>query len=373
MQYSKHIHNENGQRSAFESGELFMREIINFLRNLRYKFLFHEMPPSRLPGDWKFEYVEIEITGRCNLSCTYCVLNNPTYRKSFSKDIDFDGLMNLLPQLKGKTYNLLLWGVGEPLLYENLDQVINVAKKYVPRVCLTSNGILLNRTMADKLAKSELYQLNISLDGPDSESNEMRKVDSEKILDNLEYFSRISRTRIDFWTVVAPGNLKKLPELACLKERIPTLHNLHFQMLIDYRSNNNNDRLATIEDRKITPRELSEMKKKVFESCKKYGLVTDVEELNLERIPKAHCNMPFYTLNINHKGYLTPCCMMFNFSLENALEMNLNNSINGPNMREFREEIKKGHYLPICERACKYKSNNPKKEWVERTEHYRRM
>jgi MoaA/NifB/PqqE/SkfB family radical SAM enzyme len=350
-----------------------MREIIKFLRNLKCKLPFSEMQSPKSPGGWKFKYVEIEVTGRCNLSCTYCLRNNPTYRKSFSEDIDFDGLMKLLPQLKDKTHELYLWGVGEPLLYDKLDQVIKVAKKYVPRVCVTSNGILLSQTIADKLAKSELDQLNISLDGTDSESNELRKIDSEKVLDNLEYFSRISRARIDFWTVITMKNLFKLPELARLKKRIPTLHKLHFQMFVDFLTNGNHDLIETTRDVTINPQELSDIKAEVLRSCNKYGLVTDIEELNLESTPAAFCILPFNTLNINHKGHVAPCCMMFDLSLDNVFEMGFNQAMAGPQIKEFREEIQKGHYLPMCERACKYKCRNPKKEWVERTEYYRQL
>jgi len=350
-----------------------MREIIKFLRNLPCKLLVKETRSLKSSAGWKFKYVEIEVTGRCNLRCSYCLRANPEYRKNFSNDIDFHGLMNLLPQLKDKTHELFLWGVGEPLLYENLDQVIKVAKKYVPRVCVTSNGILLTQPVADRLAKSELDQLNISLDGADSDSNELRNIDIEKVLDNLAYFSRVSRTRIDFWTVVTRKNLKKLPELARLKERIPTLHKLHFQMFVDFLTSDNHDPRDAIGDLSIAPRELSDMKTDVIRVCKKYGLDTDVEELKLEGTPGAYCVLPFNTLNINHKGYVTPCCMMFDLSLDNVFEMGFHKAITGPRITEFREEIQKGHYLPLCERACRYKCRNPKKEWVERTEYYRQL
>jgi len=82
-----------------------------------------------------------------------------TYRK----------LLPAFPQLS----SVNLSGIGEPLLHENIFEMIRLAKKHLPqqgRLSFTTNAIMINKAMAENLVSSGLDDMVVSVDGATSET-----------------------------------------------------------------------------------------------------------------------------------------------------------------------------------------------------------
>ncbi len=113
-----------------------------------------------LPG---FDWMQIEITTRCNASCYYCP--RTTYRNSWdNRDLSLDNFKKLLPVM-ASTKMVHLQGWGEPFLHPHFFEMIALAKKTGCKVGTTTNGMLLNRRRIDQLVKSGIDHVAFSLTG----------------------------------------------------------------------------------------------------------------------------------------------------------------------------------------------------------------
>ncbi len=111
------------------------------------------------PLDW----MQIEVTTRCNASCLYCP--RTTYRHSWdSRDLSLENFKTLLPVM-ADTKMIHLQGWGEPFLHPHLFEMIALAKKAGCKVGTTTNGMLLDRDIIGRLVQSGMDHVAFSLTG----------------------------------------------------------------------------------------------------------------------------------------------------------------------------------------------------------------
>ena len=114
------------------------------------------MPPGKL---------YLETTTRCNLQCGMCIKQAPG---NTIGDRDFDpGLFPRLRSTFTSLNGLVLNGIGEPLLYPHLDDIITQAAALMPAeswIGFQSNGMLLTEQRAQQLFGAGLSRLCISVD-----------------------------------------------------------------------------------------------------------------------------------------------------------------------------------------------------------------
>jgi radical SAM protein with 4Fe4S-binding SPASM domain len=106
----------------------------------------------------KFKKIYIEITNRCNLSCSFCATS--LRPKAFMAPTNFQ---QLLQRITGYTDYLSLHVLGEPLLHPDLSQFLDLCHHHGLSVNLSTNGTLLAQNRAMLLSKPAVRQLNISL------------------------------------------------------------------------------------------------------------------------------------------------------------------------------------------------------------------
>ena len=107
------------------------------------------------------DFVSFDVTSECNLRCIHCYNNSGNHHN----DMDKDSLINVAKQIRElKPYNVCICG-GEPLLQENLFDIIDELKKSEVNVTMVSNGLLMTDDMCKKLIDHGIYGMQISLDG----------------------------------------------------------------------------------------------------------------------------------------------------------------------------------------------------------------
>jgi MoaA/NifB/PqqE/SkfB family radical SAM enzyme len=75
---------------------------------------------------------------------------------------------------------------GEPLANPYFSQLLDLADKYRMETSLATNGVLLDRYL-DRILKSNLNQMNISIDGLDSTHDRIRGIKGsfKKVMDDI--------------------------------------------------------------------------------------------------------------------------------------------------------------------------------------------
>ena len=114
--------------------------------------------------------IYVELTTRCNLHCKMCV-KNMAGSCIPEEDMPIAVFDRLLPSL-AHADNLVLNGIGEPLLHPNLLEIIRSARLRLPAAAsigFQSNGFLLDKKFSRELIEAGLNTLCLSVDDmPDS-------------------------------------------------------------------------------------------------------------------------------------------------------------------------------------------------------------
>ena len=106
-----------------------------------------------------------EITPRCNMNCKHCLFYQNT-KKGISKELSTEEVYKIIDNVsKDKNISAIWLSGGEPLLRKDIVEVCKYisSKSIVPS--LSTNGILLNDDLIDKLYYAGVNYIHLSLDG----------------------------------------------------------------------------------------------------------------------------------------------------------------------------------------------------------------
>jgi len=139
------------------------------------------------PLDW----IQIEVTTHCNGSCTYCPHTLMRNRWA-NKHMPLELFRELVPFLR-HTDLVYLQGWGEPLLNEDLFEMVRICKDQGKRVGFTTNGTLLTESTLRTLVDLRLDMVGVSLAGTTARThNRIRKgTDFNEVISRLEGLRRI--------------------------------------------------------------------------------------------------------------------------------------------------------------------------------------
>ena len=128
----------------------------------------------------KYKKIYVEITNRCNLSCSFCSKVEKPLR-----NMSIDEFKCIIEKIKDYTDTIYLHVKGEPLVHPNLIDFLNIADEYNIKVNLTTNGTLFPN-LVDKLKECKsLKKINFSLHSENNKENYLEEIFSsvEKLQD----------------------------------------------------------------------------------------------------------------------------------------------------------------------------------------------
>ncbi|MBO7703075.1 MAG: radical SAM protein, partial [Solobacterium sp.] len=120
----------------------------------------------------------IEITNRCNLSCSFCSFHKRPFR-----DMDVQEFSHVLDEVKPITDYIYLHVQGEPLLHPQFETLMTIADEKQMQVQLVTNGTLLNQ-YPDLFEHHSLRRLSVSMQSVSYQR-------SENIEDYLDVLERL--------------------------------------------------------------------------------------------------------------------------------------------------------------------------------------
>ena len=112
---------------------------------------------ARMLGETRPLFCQISVTNRCNANCRYC-----NYRFRYPEEMTTQELLSVIDELAALgTRRISLWG-GEPLLRDDIGEIVSHIKSKGIHCAMNSNGYLVPEKR-DVLAM--LNQFALSLDG----------------------------------------------------------------------------------------------------------------------------------------------------------------------------------------------------------------
>lgn len=181
----------------------------------------------------------VEITNRCNSRCETCVRTFET--REPVRDLRLDELRSLVEQVP-MLRRIVLHGIGEPLLNEDLPDMIAYLKGSAnpPHVLFNSNAILLTPGRQQSLIDLRLDEFRVSIDAANRALYaRIRGVDAfDQVRENIQTFARRIRNaghgpRLSLWFTALHNNLAELPELVRLAHRLG-VGEVYVQRLVYY-------------------------------------------------------------------------------------------------------------------------------------------
>lgn len=142
-------------------------------------------------------HINLGTINRCNLSCNFCFFFASSYKKTHTTDF-FKEYRELDSKIVHDVFDYAakhgsmvdLVGPCEMLLDKRVPDFIRYAKDVGVRwVSMTTNGLLLDKEMAQRIIDSGLDSLSISIDAATEQTyKENRGGNFKKLVKNVEYF-----------------------------------------------------------------------------------------------------------------------------------------------------------------------------------------
>jgi spiro-SPASM protein len=156
-------------------------------------------------------YVEVELTGRCDLDCIFC------YRKYLKKthgDMELPVYLRILQDMRAFNlpYGVCLGGSGEPLMHGNFYEIMDMtlAEKNVKTLVVETNGLLADANFADYCGKDGAGKIRVivNVNGMDGETyGALHGADHfRKVLSNVESLKRAMGERDSLYVQVMKIN-----------------------------------------------------------------------------------------------------------------------------------------------------------------------
>lgn len=196
--------------------------------------------------------VMLSVTNRCNGRCRYCDI--PRRRQDELSPAQTQRLLDEMA--RAGTRRLGLWG-GEPLLRDDIGDIIRRAKHHGMYVTLDTNGYLLEERLADL---EGLDHVIVALDGPEHAHDANRgKGTFAKAMRAIE--AALPRLKVWTITVLTRNNLGETEYVVRTGERmgfVPTFQILHHN---DVLGRGHEDLMPSNEDYRAAIRKLRALKR----------------------------------------------------------------------------------------------------------------
>lgn len=273
----------------------------------------------------KYKKIYIEITNICNLSCSFCSLDN---RKKES--VSLEKIEELLKKINDYTDYVYLHVKGEPLLHPELRKILDLCQKYNKQVNITTNGTLL-KERKEILIHDAVRQINVSLHSENQKENYL-----EEILDTIDYLKE-KIIVLRFWTI-KDGTMNK--ESTKIVEKIKTHYNLSTKVVEKIKN-----------DKHIKIRE------NLYIDKAEEFIWPDIN--NEYYNENGTCYALKDQLAILVDGSVVPCCLDSNniINLGNIYKQNLDEIVTSTRYKKMKESFIKHQAIEELCRHCSFKDS----------------
>jgi len=280
-----------------------------------------------------YRRVYIEITNLCNLSCSFCPIDQRT-----TKVMSLDDYSRIISDVAPITDQVCLHLMGEPLAHPQFREIIKVSDNNHAKIQLTTNGLLLKRHMKTILGSQSIVQVNISLQS--YLDNNPHKPFEEYLDQMLEFVTTIEKEREDIYINFRLWNIDSDQNYA-ENEKVFK----HLEEKLEVRINRNID---------VAHRKSKKLRSKIYLH---FDSRFEWPRLDLPfQGKKGRCNGLKDHFAIHSDGSVSPCCLDDQkiINLGNCFEESIDNILKSERAMAIKEGFENGNLIEELCQKCSY-------------------
>jgi MoaA/NifB/PqqE/SkfB family radical SAM enzyme len=285
----------------------------NLSRELHYQYRCLRLSWGFLAS--RFVHCNLQVTYRCNFKCQICDFWKETHDPA--TELSLDDIRVIGRKLNRLGTLIISLAGGEPLIREDLYDVITILNQANHFPVLITNGWFVNETVAKDILKAGLQEISVSVDYRDPERHDAQRGCEgawERAIRALELLNRYRpdrRNRVHMITVLMDDNLEDIEPL------IQLARDLGVTYMVNLYSWNRGTKARRLPDQKVTAHLLGlKAKYPEFVTLTTY----------LERFDQAvatggigDCQAGRVLMNIDNRGNVSRCTEMLDRPVGNIL------------------------------------------------------
>lgn len=157
----------------------------------KIKTVYSYYANKHVPGTYP-SHIGMELTNHCDLKCVMCPQPNQTRDLGLMK---FELFKKVVDEVRGRSEFMYLHGMGESLLHPKFFEMADYAHKAGLKTQLSTNMSFLNEERSEKLVKSDIDFIIMSMDGATKETYESIRIggDFDRNLKQAKHFLQLKR------------------------------------------------------------------------------------------------------------------------------------------------------------------------------------
>ena len=191
-----------------------------------------------LPLDYPLGIQLYIVRGICNLKCEFCS-QSIAKEPATAQFMPFELFEEFILQLQANHWTvkqIMINGIGEPLLHPDICRMIKAAKqaKICESITVITNGVRLNKKMVDDLIEAGIDSIRISVNGlsdADYKKYTSTEINFTKFVMNLRYLYSASRNHAKIYIKIMDYMLQDDKQHQLLYD---TFHNISDELNVEH-------------------------------------------------------------------------------------------------------------------------------------------
>lgn len=305
-----------------------------------------------------------EITRKCELSCKHCRAS--AINKNYDGEFTTEEAFKTIDSIASKYPTLLILTGGEPMMRNDIREIIRHASSKKIRVVMATCGINLNSESLKSLRDDGLSRISLSLDGCNAKTHDLFRGRNGAFFEIVNCAESAKSAGLDFQinTTVTTENVRVISQINDIANELgAVVHDLFLLVPTGKASILKNIELDSIQyeqtlkwiaeevvtgNRKMRVTCAPQYARVFRQTCKKYKMENSFDR---QLVPNG-CLAGNGFIFISHTGYLQPCGFL-DVSSGNIRDFNYDFYETVENSSLFKNISKRETYLGKCG-VCDY-------------------
>jgi len=171
--------------------------------------------------DYALTDLYLYLTDHCNLCCTHCWIS-PSFSQNQQNSLSLNALKKTILEAKSVGLQSVKLTGGEPLLYHDLNKLLQFLASEDLTIFIETNGILFDKTIIESFQSSKVEQISVSLDAASEDVHDKIRGVKGSFNRTLNGMRLLSDYGLNFQIIMTlqRKNRKEIPGLIRLSEKI---------------------------------------------------------------------------------------------------------------------------------------------------------